>query len=335
MHTSTTPYKSSRIKVGLVGIGYAAKTRAKALHSDEIAAKAQLVAVCGHSLEKTTTFAQEFNCTAIATWQELVTLEDIDLVIISTINRDHGIIAKAALSQDKHVVVEYPLALDVGEAEEIIALAQTQKKLLHVEHIEVLGGVHQAIKQNLPHIGQIFYARYSTIKSQLPAPRKWSYNHQMFGFPLMAALSRVHRLVDLFGPVLTVNCHNRFWQTDREYYQGCICVAQLQFESGLLGNITYAKGETLWHTERRFEIHGENGGITINKETGVLLRAGDSMPMEIASRRGLFAKDTAMVLDHLIRNTPLYITPTESLYTLKVADAARRSAQTGLTMTIN
>ena len=330
MYTSTTPYKGSKIRVGLVGIGYAAKTRAKALHSDEIAVKAQLVAVCGHSPEKTIAFAQEFNCTAIATWEELVNLADIDLVIISTINRDHGAIAKAALSQNKHVIVEYPLALDVGEAEEIITLAETQKRLLHVEHIEMVGGVHQALKQNLPHIGQLFYARYSTIKSQLPSPRKWSYHHQMFGFPLMAALSRVHRLVDLFGQVLTVNCHTRFWPIDREYYQSCICVAQLQFESGLLGQITYGKGETLWHSERKFEVHGANGGIIINGETGALLQPEKSIPIEIASRRGLFAKDTGMVLEHLIRKTPLYITPQASLYTLKVADAARRSAQTGL-----
>jgi biliverdin reductase len=35
------------------------------------------------------------------------------------------------------------------------------------------------------------------------------------------------------------------------------------------------------------------------------------------------------VLDHLISGTPLYIRPEESLYTLKVAEAARRSAETG------
>jgi hypothetical protein len=33
-----------------------------------------------------------------------------------------------------------------------------------------------------------------------------------------------------------------------------------------------------------------------------------------------------MVLDYLISGSPLYTTPEESLYTLKVADAARRSA---------
>jgi len=54
----------------------------------------------------------------------------------------------------------------------------------------------------------------------------------------------------------------------------------------------------------------------------------------IGSRRGLFAKDTAMVLDHLIIGTPLYVTPEASLYTLKVADAASKSTATASTIEI-
>ena len=50
------------------------------------------------------------------------------------------------------------------------------------------------------------------------------------------------------------------------------------------------------------------------------------MRFEIGSRRGLFAKDTAMVLDHLTIGTSLYVTSEASLYSLKVADAAQQSA---------
>lgn len=56
---------------------------------------------------------------------------------------------------------------------------------------------------------------------------------------------------------------------------------------------------------------------------------------EIGSRRGLFAKDTAMVLDHLTIGTPLYVTSEASLYTLKVADAAQQSAASGNTIKID
>ncbi|MBA2749582.1 MAG: gfo/Idh/MocA family oxidoreductase, partial [Tatlockia sp.] len=40
------------------------------------------------------------------------------------------------------------------------------------------------------------------------------------------------------------------------------------------------------------------------------------------------------VLSHLIDGTQLYVSPAASLYALKVADAARRSAQTGQTVTL-
>ena len=59
------------------------------------------------------------------------------------------------------------------------------------------------------------------------------------------------------------------------------------------------------------------------------------MRFAIGSRRGLFAKDIAMVLDHLTIGTPLYVTPEASLYSLKVADAAQQSAASGNTIKID
>ncbi|MBF2067938.1 MAG: Gfo/Idh/MocA family oxidoreductase [Calothrix sp. C42_A2020_038] len=331
MYDSSTHESTARIGVGLVGTGYAAKLRAEATQQID---KADLIAIAGSNFERTESLAASSQTQAMRSWQQLIESPDIDLVIISTINCYHSMITRAALECGKHVVVEYPLALNVVEAEELIALAKDKNKLLHVEHIELLGGIHQSIKQHLSEVGHIFYVCYNTTKSQRPAPRKWTYNHEMFGFPLIGALSRLHRLVDLFGKVVTVNCHQRFWQVEDEYYQSCFCVAQLVFESGLLGQIVYGKGETLWQNERKFEIHGEHGGLIFNEDEGVIIRPEQTMPIEISSRKGLFSKDTSMVLDHLVNGTPLYITPEQSLYTMKVADAALRSVRTGLTIVV-
>jgi biliverdin reductase len=317
------------IKVGLVGTGNAAKSRAKALLDDE---RSQLLAVVGHNPEKTVAFAQDFAVETMNSWQELVEREDVDLLVIANINQEHGKIARAALAHGKHVIVEYPLAMDVQEAEEIITFAQAQKKLLHVEHIELLGGLHQALKQNIASLGKLFYVRYSTINPQHPAPRKWTYHHDLFGFPLIGALSRLHRLIDLFGKVSTVNCHQRYWATETEYYQTCFCTTQLCFDNGLLAQVNYGKGETLWQSERKFEVHGEKGALIFDGDIGFLVQQTEKIPIEVGTRRGLFAKDTSMVLDHLFNHTPLYVTPEDSLYTLKVADAAQRSAQTGFTI---
>lgn len=319
------------IKTGLVGTGYAAKARAETLQADR---RTQLVAVAGHTPESTRSFCQTFATEAMDNWQALIERTDLDLIIISTVNRDHGAIARAALTAGKHVVVEYPLALDVQEAEELIALAKSGEWLLHVEHIELLGGVHQALVQNLPAIGAPFYARYATLNPQNPAPQKWTYQPELFGFPLVGALSRLHRLTDLFGSVTSVYCQSRYWNSpgNASSYTTCICTAQLRFRSGLMAEVSYGKGEALWHPTRIFEVQGERGALVFDGDQGSLIQTGGSQPIEVGGRRGLFAKDTAQVLDYLTEGKPLYVKPEDSLYSLKVADAARRSAETGRTI---
>jgi biliverdin reductase len=330
------PLKSSLsrpLRVGLVGTGYAAKLRAETLQTH---LQASLVAVAGHTLEKTQEFCQTHGGEAVDSWARLIQDFSLDVLIICTINRDHGTIARAALQAGIHVVVEYPLSLDVSEAEALIVLAKSQDKLLHVEHIELMGGVHQALKASLPQIGRAFYARYVTTKPERPAPQRWTYHSDLFGFPLIGALSRLHRLIDLFGKVATVSCQARYWQPEKSnpYYIACLCTAQLRFQNGLIAEVTYSKGETFWQAERRFEVQGEQGAVIIDGDQGMLVRADGNQPIEIGGRRGLFARDTEMVIANLLKGDPLYVTPEESLYTLKVADAARRSADTGQTVEI-
>ncbi|HEY9648407.1 MAG TPA: Gfo/Idh/MocA family oxidoreductase, partial [Chroococcidiopsis sp.] len=221
------------IRVGLVGTGYAAKVRAENLVAD---ARSQLVAIVGRDRTRTQEFAQPFETEVLSDWPALLRRDDIDLVVISTINREHGAIAQAALEADKHVVMEYPLALDVAEAERLIALAAARHRLLHVEHIELLSGIHHAIAQALPEIGTPTYVRYSNINPQQPAPLTWTYQLDQFGFPLMGAVSRIHRLTALFGQVSHVSCQARYQPNANNpaFFATCLCSAQLSFASGLV-----------------------------------------------------------------------------------------------------
>jgi biliverdin reductase len=317
------------VKVGLVGTGHVAKVRAEAFTADE---RSQVTRVYGRSLEKTEEFSQSCRAKPVSSWQEVAVSPDVDLVVIANINRDRYEIGKAALEAGKHLVVEYPLALEVREAEHLMALASDRQRLLHVEHIELLGGLHQGLKEHLPRIGAPFYAKYGTIAPQHPAPRKWTYHRELFGFPFVGALSRVNRSLDLFGEVVSVTCQANFWDVDAGFYKACLCVAQLKFASGLVAEITYGKGEAFWEGMNRFEIWGEEGKIVFDGDRGILWQKAEKTELQLASRRGLFAKDTAMILDRLIDGTPLYIKPEASLYALKVAEAARISAESGKTV---
>lgn len=316
------------IGVGLVGTGYAARVRADCFHGD---GRSHLVAVAGRDPQRTQELAAPLGAIALPAWQDLVHHPAVDLVVIATINREHGAIARAALQAKKHVVVEYPLALDLAEAEALLPLAQQQQRLLHVEHIELLSGIQGAIAQALPHIGTPFYVRYSNLTPKQPAPDKWTYCNDLFGFPLVGALARLHRLIRLFGNVSRVSCQARFWGNSlpTAAYTACLTSAQLKFASGLVADVIYGKGQAFWNAERTLSIQAENGGIWVDGDMGSLTTPAGTQSLDMGSRRGLFAQDTTLVLDHLTEGTPLYVSPEQSLYALRVADATRRAAETG------
>lgn len=318
------------LKVGIVGTGYAAQKRAEALVSDH---RTQLLIATGNTPERLQSFCQSFGVEPIDSWMRLVNQPELDLIFVCTVNRDCGAIAKAAILAGKHVVVEYPLALEAKVAQEIIDLAAANQKLLHVEHMEVIGGLHQAVKDCLPQIGKVFYARYSTIRAQQPVQQSWKYHLQMFGFPLAAALSRISRLTDLFGSVASVSCRDRYWNIQgTEYFSACLCNAQLDFDNGIVAEVTYGKGDVFYQSHRLLEIYGEKGNISFIGEKGILTLQDNHSPISVIPRRGLFAKDTDLVLSHLFEQQPLYIQPEASLYALRVANAARDSARSHQTI---
>lgn len=321
------------IRVGVVGTGFAAKVRAQSI---AVESRTQLVAVAGRNPERTAEFAQGFNILAVDDWRKLIGMPEIDLVIVATINGDHGEIVRSAIECGKHTIVEYPLALDLRTATEIVELAAAKKVLLHVEHIELLGGLHQTMREQLERLGEVYYARYSTIVSLRPVPEKWTFHRSEFGFPLIAALSRLHRFTDLFGSIESVNCHNQYWGGVGDYYRTCLCTAQLRFKnSSAIGEVVYGKGEGLWQSARKFEVHGANGALVFDGDEGVLIQDGTDTPLDLGARKGLFARDLELVLAHLIDGEPNYVSPAASLATLRVAEAAKISAETRRTVIVD
>ncbi|MGY6530888.1 MAG: Gfo/Idh/MocA family protein [Cyanobacterium sp.] len=321
------------LKVGIVGTGYAAARRAEAFNEST---HTELVAVSGNTPEKTATFAQTHHLKMVSSWQDLIIDKEIDLICVSNVNYLHGQIIKEALLADKHIIVEYPLTINSNEAPELLNLAKAKRKLLHIEHIELLGGVHQAIKQYISKIGNPFLASYETILSKPKVGTHWTYNYHDYGFPLMAALSRINRFTDLFGEVETVSCNARFWDAPESgYFSSCWCQAQLMFKNQMGVNVTYGKGDKFARSGRVLTIHGDEGVLVFEGEKGKLIQGDNITELEVGSRRGLFAQDTELVLEHLLNDAPIYTTNRDSIYTLMVANAALESYKTKQTLLIS
>jgi biliverdin reductase len=319
------------LTLGLVGTGFAADLRAQALLAD---GRSRLVAVTGRQPHRTEAFARRYGAAARGHWTDLIGDPQIDGVVVCHANAHHAEVITAALAAHQSVIAEYPLALALGPATQILHLAKTKGLHLHVGHIELFTGAHQALGQYLPMLGRPRYARYATMSPKSPAPTRWTYCPELFGFPLVGALSRLHRLVDSFGPVDRVYCRNTYGdrytgEDGLEYYRSCLCVAQLSFGNGLQAEVVYGKGEGIGVEQRRLEVMGEQGQIILDGDQGQLLGPAGAQPLVIGPRRGLFAQDTALALDQVILGSPLYDQAEASVYSLAVATAAQQSAQTG------
>ena len=319
------------IYAAIIGTGFAARKRAEALRAIP---QVELVAVVSHQPERAQQFGKQHHIKPLTRVEDLWPKQPLDLVFICTVNAHHAALVHQALDHGKHVVVEYPLALDVTLASQLIELARHRQQLLHVEHIELIGGLHLAMQQHIAAIGTPHYVNYRTLAPKQPAPKQWSYCPELLGFPLMAALSRIHRLTNLLGPVEHVRCQGMVQPSDPGYFRSCLYSAQLRFCNGTLAELTYGKGEGLWRRSRYIEVRGSQGCLTFNGNEGVLVTKAGEEVIEAAPRQGLFQKDTQWVMEHLTAGRPMYVQPEESLYSLKVATALEQAAKTGQRVTV-
>ncbi|HEY2008903.1 MAG TPA: Gfo/Idh/MocA family oxidoreductase [Rhizomicrobium sp.] len=115
-----------RIRTAVIGTGFMGRTHLEALRRVE---NVDVVEVAATSPDKALAAAAGYNVlNATGNWRDVIADPSIDAVHITTPNASHFAIAKAAFEAGKHVLCEKPLAMSVGEAEELVKL-QAAKKL--------------------------------------------------------------------------------------------------------------------------------------------------------------------------------------------------------------
>src|SRR5690242_12676637 len=79
--------------------------------------------------------------------EEVIKSKEIDAVVIATPVFTHYPLAKKALENGKHVLIEKPMTSSVAEAEELINLASQKNLLLMVDHTSLYTGAIQKMKE--------------------------------------------------------------------------------------------------------------------------------------------------------------------------------------------
>lgn len=122
---------------------------------------AEVTALCGGEKHRQRV-RDEFGVSNFETeYRALLARPDVDLVIVLTPMPQHGAMAKAALEAGKHVLVEKPLAVDLSEASDLVALAERSTNYLVCAPFTTLSPTFQTIRRRIDRgdIGRVVSAR--------------------------------------------------------------------------------------------------------------------------------------------------------------------------------
>ena len=145
------------MRVGIVGCGLIGARRARvALDSgDEVAIVADIAA------DRAAAVAAASNSSSTTSWTDVVSRDDIDVVVVSTSNDQLAEVSVAALKSGKHVLCEKPLGRNAREAAAIVGAAESAGRLLEVgfnhRHHPAIAAAHELVVQGA--IGQVFAIR--------------------------------------------------------------------------------------------------------------------------------------------------------------------------------
>lgn len=145
------------IEVAVVGIGGWGKNLARNYSQ---LPEANLRYVCDLDQKKLDQAARQYPQAKLTrNFDELLDDKDLHAVVIATTAPGHFPLAKRALEAGKDVYVEKPLVLDVGHAEQLIKIAEDNKRILMVGHLLEYHPVVNRLKDMIKNgeLGQVYY----------------------------------------------------------------------------------------------------------------------------------------------------------------------------------
>lgn len=137
---------SEKLKVAALGVGSLGKEHARIYADLAKAGEVEFVGVFDAAAGQAQKIADQYRVPAFGSLAEA--LRACDAVSVVTPTHTHFALAKAALAEGKHVLVEKPMTDNAAEAGELVRLAQQRNVALQVGHVERFNPVLKYLEQN-------------------------------------------------------------------------------------------------------------------------------------------------------------------------------------------
>jgi len=334
----------AELRIGLVGTGGISRAHMRGFVENPHVTD---VHVADPSQEARERLAAEFGLITQteADYAKLVADDSVDIIDICAPHHLHHPIALAALKGGKHVITEKPIALNLKQADEMIAAAKRAKRRLFVALSQRMFPAHIKAKQIIDDgdIGKPFLGIVNVVGNEFPTmndPNHWKGDLRQAGGGVLidTGYHAVYMLQHFLGPARAVTAMTKRLRVEPKNKGDDTSVVALELPNGAVGSIvvTYCATGDAW-TETR-QIIGPQGSlfITDNPEDEIPLVGcleGETMPLPVHNPPGIHTYGVRKVLDHfidcLVEDRRPQVTTEEARAALATVLAAYRSEREG------
>lgn len=355
----------SKLKMAVIGTGGISNEHIRGYIKNP---NTEVYAFCDINPERLKNMAEEYGVPSERCFTDkdemLKALPEIDAVSVCTWNSAHAQCSIAALNAGKHVICEKPMAMNAHEAEEMLAAAKRNNKLLMIGFVRRHGNDCKVVKDYIDtgFFGDLYYAKATYLRRNGNPGGWFGDKSRSGGGPLIDLGVHVIDLVRyLFGNPKPVSVYGvtfqklfnrpnviggKAWESTTKG-ENDICdvedlaSALIRFDNGAVLSVEAAFSLNIKKDEGNIELFGTKAGAKLDPQVEIFTELNDRM-VNVS-----FAQDTALSFDGLFQNEINHyidcilgkaecIAPAEDgVEMMKILDAVYESARTGHEVVLN
>ena len=252
----------SKIGVGVIGAGRIGK-----LHIEHLAQsipEAELIAICSLNRPGAASLAKQFNVPKVATdYKALLADPQIDAVLVTSSTNTHVEISQAAAKAGKHIFCEKPIAFDLEQIDETLAIVEEAGVKFQIGFNRRFDASFKRVREAVAS-GEIGEPHIMRITSRDPAPPPIEYVKVSGGIFLDMTIHDFDMARYLIGDeVVEVYAAGGVRVDPKIGEAGDIdtTVITLRFQNGVIGTIDNSR-EAVYGYDQRVEVFGSKGMVT-------------------------------------------------------------------------
>ncbi len=312
-----------KIKTGIIGAGYIGALHASILARDE---RVSLSAVFDVIEERAEKLARSVGAQVCNSAEEAI--EKSDALYIATPNTRHPALALAALSADKHVFCEKPMATNLIDARALLDAASNSQSVFQVGHNRRFAPVYARLKRMIaeglkPHSAHIKMNRGELIN---PA---WVSDPQITGGFLYETPIHMFDMVRfLFGEVKELLAFG----SSHEYPEVDDFSVLIRFESGMHATLASAADASWLFPFERVEVFCHHATIITREMESLTISQGLDGRMETHSMHQLskeekwgYSQEDRAFIDSVLNRAPAEVTAMDGYKSVELVDMCYRA----------